>query len=354
MADKAIHEMISAFTTGCMDKDNFLQFREYVSSGGDLPPGELGEFQNIISLIPSILELETPDPNLKEKVAKKLLDYKDEVREKIKQQKSQEKPKDTPVVPKDGKVHSLSELDKDAVRTLSDEEMKKVESVFNEEELTPRPTVETPPPTKTINPEPQRISSIPASESSGSFNNKIPWIVAACLIVGLVGFYFIMSSTTTALESEIDDLNTRIENLQEKVDEANIYIAEKQRLVDFIDNPDLVVVDLAGVDSAANMSGKLLMSFEKRKGIIAFFNLPILPEDKTFKLWMVTKGFSYNLGSYKPQDNGIYYPIEDIPIADIEDVSLFRVSIEEKSANIPTGTTVIYGSVYKGKLNKKK
>jgi len=52
MADKAIHEMISAFAAGCMDKANFVQFKDYINEGGELPDRELGELQNIISMIP--------------------------------------------------------------------------------------------------------------------------------------------------------------------------------------------------------------------------------------------------------------------------------------------------------------
>src|ERR1035437_366337 len=83
MADKAIHEMISAFAAGCMDKANFVQFKDYINEGGELPDRELGELQNIISMIPVILDLEIPDPAIKDMVAKKLIGMKDEIKTKI-------------------------------------------------------------------------------------------------------------------------------------------------------------------------------------------------------------------------------------------------------------------------------
>lgn len=88
MADKAIYEMISAFASGCMDSENYKYFRNYLLSDGEMPKGELGELQNVISLVPSILETETPNPELKEKVAKKLISLQDEIKLKIKEKKT--------------------------------------------------------------------------------------------------------------------------------------------------------------------------------------------------------------------------------------------------------------------------
>ena len=69
MADKAIDQMISAFATGCLDRDNFIQFKKYIQKGGDVPPGEIGEQQNVMSLIPAILEIEQPDEKIKEQAS---------------------------------------------------------------------------------------------------------------------------------------------------------------------------------------------------------------------------------------------------------------------------------------------
>ena len=83
MADKALSEMIAAFAAGCMDKQNYMQFKDYIDEGGLLPKRELGELQNIISMIPVILDLESPDSSIKDLVAKKLIGMKEEIKTKI-------------------------------------------------------------------------------------------------------------------------------------------------------------------------------------------------------------------------------------------------------------------------------
>ncbi|MDH7605806.1 MAG: hypothetical protein QHH13_12965, partial [Melioribacter sp.] len=87
MSDDAIHEMMAAFAIGCMDRKNFIQFKDYVDAGGELPEGALGELQNIVSLIPIILEIEQPKESLKDEVAKRLIGLQDEIKTRIREEK---------------------------------------------------------------------------------------------------------------------------------------------------------------------------------------------------------------------------------------------------------------------------
>ena len=75
--DQAVFEMMAAFAVGCMDKENYVQVKEFLDEGGELPERQLGELQNIVAMIPIILELEKPAPEIKDLVAKKLISMKD-------------------------------------------------------------------------------------------------------------------------------------------------------------------------------------------------------------------------------------------------------------------------------------
>ena len=122
MPDKAIYEMISAFAVGCMDKQNYMQFKDYIAEGGDLPKSELGELQNVISMIPVILELENPDPIIKDLVAKKLIGIKDEIKTKIMEGKKKSFTSSRTAtsnfgLPDDKRSKSLSFIEKSNTRT---------------------------------------------------------------------------------------------------------------------------------------------------------------------------------------------------------------------------------------------
>ena len=83
-----INDLIYAYSLGCLDKEDLEILMSQDNSNEDLNSKELGEFQNLVSLLPSTLTLETPDPELKDNVAKKLYRLKDE----IKAQRQKNKP----------------------------------------------------------------------------------------------------------------------------------------------------------------------------------------------------------------------------------------------------------------------
>ncbi len=75
-------DLIYAGVLGCLDLVDQTKLNEYINSGGELPPN-MGELQNIAAMLPIILQAEKPDPELKDKVARKLYRIKDEIRAKI-------------------------------------------------------------------------------------------------------------------------------------------------------------------------------------------------------------------------------------------------------------------------------
>ena len=74
-------DLIYASVLGCLDRADQKKLNEYIKSGGKLP-SNMGELQNIAAMLPVILQAETPDAQLKDKVARKLYRIKDEIRAK--------------------------------------------------------------------------------------------------------------------------------------------------------------------------------------------------------------------------------------------------------------------------------
>jgi hypothetical protein len=82
MAENKLHALLHAYSLGCLNNDDFQRLRNYMESRGDYPYLELGEYQNLVALIPSILEIETPPKSVKESIARSLYAIKDEAKEK--------------------------------------------------------------------------------------------------------------------------------------------------------------------------------------------------------------------------------------------------------------------------------
>jgi flagellar basal body-associated protein FliL len=81
--NKAI-DLIKAKTLGCLTKDEDAEFKEYIESGEDFPWDVLGEYQNLTAMLPILLQLEVPDSELKDNVARKLYKIIEELKAKQK------------------------------------------------------------------------------------------------------------------------------------------------------------------------------------------------------------------------------------------------------------------------------
>jgi len=68
---KAI-DLIKAKTLGCLNKDENAELKEYMESGEDFPWDVLGDYQNLTAMLPILLQLEVPDSELKDNVARKI------------------------------------------------------------------------------------------------------------------------------------------------------------------------------------------------------------------------------------------------------------------------------------------
>jgi len=83
-----IKRMLHANALGCLDKQDLLDIHEHIDDGLNFPWAELGKFQTIASMLPLVLDLEIPDPKLKDNVAVKLKKLSEELRLKKKSEET--------------------------------------------------------------------------------------------------------------------------------------------------------------------------------------------------------------------------------------------------------------------------
>jgi hypothetical protein len=88
MENKKKIELIKLSTIGCINEDDQASLNSLLIEDENFPWKELGEFQNLVALLPSALVIEKPNWELKDKVARKLYKLRDE----IKSQKEEKKP----------------------------------------------------------------------------------------------------------------------------------------------------------------------------------------------------------------------------------------------------------------------
>ena len=91
---KEYYDLLYAYTLGCLDNEELEQLKKYLDTGENFPWQELGEFQNLSSLLPSILSIESPKQEVKDKVARKLYRIRQEIKIKRDARKGAQKKND--------------------------------------------------------------------------------------------------------------------------------------------------------------------------------------------------------------------------------------------------------------------
>jgi hypothetical protein len=77
---KDFASLLHAFAIGCLEREDYDRMMDYFKSNQDYPWQELGEYQNLVALLPSFLNIEVPDARVKDMVARKLYRLRDQQR----------------------------------------------------------------------------------------------------------------------------------------------------------------------------------------------------------------------------------------------------------------------------------
>ncbi len=381
MADQIIHEMIAAFSVGCMDKQNFVQFKEYMQQDGDLPSGEMGELQNIVAMIPIILDIEKPHPSIKDKVAKRLIEIKDEIKAKIiNERKSSSTFSKTFTAPIDEQENvsfkstktstqsfspRLTNINLSQTKTSKDDfaeylEKRKTKIQTKEQttsinqEFIPAPL----PPTKenTFESIPNKQETFVQAQSEKKTTSTVQpfnetednkpssWIAILSIIISLLlftvlGYYAFIN--IQKLNNKITDLQNELKTAKNQLSAANNFLENYYALVEFFNNKDIVVVNLQAANDSISSSAKLLLSFNEKSGLIQFKNLKYLQAGKGFQLWAVRRNQAVSMGVFLPSGNE-FLRITQFPPMPKEQIDYYKVTIEPSNgASEPSSNLIL-------------
>lgn len=346
--DNVLYEMIAAFAAGCMDKDNFVQFKDYFDSGGELPVQVLGELQNITAMIPVILDLETPDAAIKDLVAKKLIGLQEEIKTKIREERrtgSLSGARGTAASPRGTFASSATAPSRSTFQFI---EKKKEETAINDKAR----FTKVPDAIKKTSILPS--SALPAEEPQQAYQSQAPlpqrpvekqssgiagWlgIILALALFSIVGYYSF--SSISALEEKLEELKNQVTSLRSELAASNTFVSNYSSLIEFFNYKDVTVYHLTG-KGAEQASARLLLSFEQKEGLIQFKNFKPLQPNQGYQLWFVSRGVPYSIGVYTPAGNE-YLRISSFPFVPKEGIESFKVTIESNTGS-PTPSIETY------------
>jgi hypothetical protein len=119
MEKKKLIELIKLEVLDCLNKADEETLRLSKEVDSDFPWKELGEYQNLAALLPVALPIEFPVSELKDKVALKLYNMRDEIKAKLDAKKT---PEEVPVLQEVEEEIVEEEIQLDEINIIAEEE----------------------------------------------------------------------------------------------------------------------------------------------------------------------------------------------------------------------------------------
>ena len=363
-------KLVHAFAAGCLEKDELIQFRNYLASG-EADEVEIGELQNVISLLPAILELDHPRPALKDKIAKRLQKITEEIMEKKRQEEEAKQPEpeqeiiEEPVAEEtiieeesveENKVTENPPAENEIVeetpaqtenieaeqqefnyeKFLVDEnQFKELQEKIDEEFAKIPPVIEPEIPVKEEREKPsyaesetyrQKDEILRESKKESRLSLYILIIILFVISLAAAAFvYYITNSEVQNNKKQIALLNGQVSALNNEITRLN----RIQRILYIIGSKDVWAINLDGTVNNPTGFGKLNLDYPSKEGLLQLYNMPALTAGQYYHLWMTANGQTKSLGSYKPVKNGEYLTVNRLPEIPQNEIDTFFVTIED-------------------------
>lgn len=323
------NDYVFPFSLGCLDKEEKKNLKEFIEIGGEFNFQELGEYQNLVSLLPCILDIETPEPQLKDDVARKLYKLKDEIkanryknkaaqkgqvptkeitRDELPEKSVLENPNEFEDLPLFGSTNNKTyypvepESDEDKFPLNDNSKPDENPDFLQENEVKPKSLPVNENKIRNI----IRDANPPTFQPETNHTKKNYGIMAVVfllfflVVIGLIIGYWKISSDVKEYKKDVEKLNTQINSL-------TMQLTSSKEIEQMLQSPNVQIINLNGTNLNTSGYGKLIISPEKEHGYIQLSQMPALPEDKTFQLWISVSGNFMPLATFHASEKMEYY-----------------------------------------------
>lgn len=178
--------------------------------------------------------------------------------------------------------------------------------------------------------EPRR-SSVPARRA---WWMPVPWLAAAALAL-LAGWFWRQS----------DQLSQRVAQLDTQSAEQQAQLQQAREVVATLTATDALVVPVTAPNTPPQPQGKAIYVRDKARLIFVASNLPALPAQKAYELWLIpVQGAPIPAGVFKPDSRGSAIVVHPPLPAGVQ-AKAFAITVEpEAGSSSPTMPIVMMGA----------
>jgi anti-sigma-K factor RskA len=159
--------------------------------------------------------------------------------------------------------------------------------------------------------------------------------VGAVVVVMIIG----VSTLVTNLMGTIERQNTQLVELKDE-------LTRKEELLKVLASRQIEVTVMNGLQTNPVGYGKIIWDPEKRTAILQVSNLPAVPSNKDYQLWVIKGKQPISAGVFAVRDKApSFFKIENLAVTDPKEIAAFAITLEPKGGVAsPTGEMYMAGS----------
>lgn len=329
-------DMVYPYVLGCLKDGEMINAYNSFKSSEIFAWKLLGKYQDLVSLLPAMLDLEEPPPELKNNITDKIYQPTNE---------NKETTVGSRYLEIEGLKQEQNEIAENEESDVYKTETSNGQSKFEEARSgAEQPAI----PYKEVEEEPEISEEeilnkyhYPQDidfEGKRNYMSILIFVFVLILVVATVITYLFYKDRSTYYESQIQILNERLQSL---VDE-NLSRPEIPGLGE-LSNPQ--TVELEPTDISLVSSGKIILSFDDKRGYLHIISLPILGSSSAYQLWGNFSGDFVSLGVFKVSTRPDYYPFTLPQLINSVPVKFYVIESTSAGSKIPGAKVYLEGKL---------
>ena len=194
------------------------------------------------------------------------------------------------------------------------------------------------------------ITSAGGAVSNGDESNNFDrgtFAIAASFALLLVTLSLVFYSFN--LSTEISNQEEVIEEQQARISELQNDIQRKEELLSILESREVDLVMMSGMEVNPSGYGKVIWDSESNRALLQVSNLPAVPSDKDYQLWIIKNNKPVSAGVFAVNDpqKDSFFKIEEMAAGE-QAADAFAITMEPKGGMPqPTGDMYLMGNMNK-------
>lgn len=201
---------------------------------------------------------------------------------------------------------------------------------------------------KDLPPSTTPILSAEKGEEDTSGSSKAAFAIAASFALLLLTLSLVFYSFN--LSSQLSDKNRIIDQQEARITQLIDEIERKEEMLSILEAREIGMVLMSGLEASPDGYGKVIWDAEHKRALLQVSNLPAVPQDKDYQLWIIKNNQPVSAGVFaiNNANSDSFFKIEQMDMESEQAMDAFAVTMEPKGGMPqPTGETYLFGNMRK-------